>query len=81
MFLKTVTHFRGNPVFHQISSVHVKSIFDNCSEIFELKMETIPTQIQKKMMRKYKIVGVKPQNWAPELKNSVLSTVQKQGCH
>ena len=62
------------------SSLHVKVIFDNCAEIFELNMETIQPQIPK-ILRKYKIVGVKPQNWTLELKNAVLSLVQKQRCH
>ena len=32
-------------------------------------------------MRKFKNVGKESQKWALELKNAVLSTVQKQGCY
>ena len=65
--------------FIKLSSVHVKCTFDDCAETFELNMEEIHTEIPK-LMRKFEIVGKKPQNGAPELENSVLSTVNKQGC-
>ena len=65
--------------FIKLSSVHVKCTFDDCAETFELKMEEVHTEIPK-LMRKFEIVGKKSQNGAPELENSVLSTVNKQGC-
>ena len=65
--------------FIKCSPVHVKCLFDNSSWNFQLNMETIHTKIPKKM-REHKNVGKKSQNWAPELGNSVLSTVNKQGC-
>ena len=62
------------------SSAHVKCTFDNSAWNFQLNMETIRTRIPKKK-KKYKSVGKKTQNSALELKNAVLSTVQKKGCH
>ena len=42
--------------FVKFSSVHVKGIFDDCAETFELNMEEIHTRIPK-LMRKFEIVG------------------------
>ena len=66
--------------FLKCSPVHVKCTFHNSAWNFQLNMEEVHTEIPK-VMRKLKNVGKKPQNWTPELENSVLSTVQKQGCH
>ena len=73
-------HFPAETQFFiEGSSVHVKCTFDDCAETFELNMEEVHTETTK-VMRKFRIVGKKSQNGAPELENAVFSTVNKQGC-
>ena len=76
---KIVTFSAETQFFVECSSVHVNCTFHNSAWNFQLNMEEVHTEIPK-VIRKFEIVGKKSQNWAPELGNSVLSTVNKQGC-
>ena len=52
--------------FVKFSSVHVKCIFDDWAETFELNMEEVFPEIPN-FMRKFEIVGKNSQKGAPEL--------------
>ena len=46
---KSLTIFSGQPIFHQILSVHVYYIFDNCAKNFEPNKKEIQSQIANQM--------------------------------